>query len=189
MDVVDDYPLLIRQAADADFIAHVQGLIDGNSDKFKPNRNDPERRKFWRFADEIDAAISAKKLELIDRFRIRGWVADPKLHDLIGYISEGAEVHPHTDHDVDNRLHVRINLLVRKPQGGCVPILDNIPIAVGEGDAWVCLASRCRHATTPVEGPTPRSIISYGLQVDRAEAIDLVAQYMVWRRRHQPPAN
>jgi hypothetical protein len=97
-------------------------------------------------------------------------------------------VHPHTDRELDQRLHVRINLLLKNPHGGCLPVLDGIPIAVGLGDAWVCLASRCRHATTPVEGPSPRSIISYGLQVERAQAFGLLAQYLGWNMQHEPAA-
>jgi hypothetical protein len=41
---------------------------------------------------------------------------------------------------------------------------------------------------TPVEGPSPRSIISYGLQVERAQAFGLLAQYLGWNMQHEPAA-
>jgi hypothetical protein len=49
-------------------------LIDANLNKFTPNKVDPKRRKYWSFVDGVDAALSAKKLELIERFKIRGWI-------------------------------------------------------------------------------------------------------------------
>jgi len=128
----------------------------------------------------------AKKQELIARFGLTNWIADPKLHDLIGHISEGGAVHPHTDFECEGRMHMRINVLVSKPEGGCVPLLDDIPIAVDLGDAWLCLASHCKHATTAVEGPRARSIVSYGLQVGREDGFKLLTTYVGWRNARRP---
>jgi hypothetical protein len=91
-------------------------------------------------------------------------------------------VHPHTDRELDQRLHVRINLLLKNPHGGCLPVLDGIPIAVGLGDAWVCLASRCRHATTPVEGPSPRSSSATACRSNARK------RYLGWNMQHEPAA-
>jgi hypothetical protein len=182
--LVSDYPFIVRQAADAEFIAYVQNLIQANSDKFQPNRGDPERRKYWPLKDDIDRLLEMKKRELTEKFGISDWVVDPTYHDLIGYIAEGGSVRPHKDADIDGRSHVRINVLVQKPERGCVPLLDGIPIDIGLGDAWLCFAGLCRHSTTPVEGAKFRSIISYGLQVDRSEALPFLAQYVAWKMSH-----
>jgi hypothetical protein len=187
-NLAGDYPFVIRQAADPPFIDHVLGLIAGNLHHFTPNRVHPQRRKFWSIKDDIDPRLSAKKLELIGQFGIKDWAIDPNLHDLIGYITEGGTVHPHTDRNAGDRVHVRINLLVSKPEAGCIPLLGGIPIDVDVGDAWICFASRCRHATTPVQGPTFRSIVSYGLQVERAEAAGLLAKYLAWKNHRQRAA-
>ena len=44
--------------------------------------------------------------------------------------------------------------------------MENIPISVAVGDAWLNLASQVIHATTPVVGPGFRSAISFGYQID-----------------------
>lgn len=186
--LVSDYPFVIRQAADADFVAYAQNLIQTNIEKFKPNRADPQRRKYWLMKDEIDRRLKIKKVELIEKFGIADWVVDPAYYDLIGYIAEGGAVRAHKDADVEGRAHIRINVLVHAPERGCVPLLDDIPIDIGLGDAWLCFAGLCRHATTPVEGRRFRSIISYGMQVDRSEALPLFARYMAWRVRHAEAA-
>ena len=183
-----DYPFVIRHAVDSSFIAYVESLIETHIHQFKRNQFDPARRKAWIMRDGVDPALKEKKLELVEKFNIRNWVMDPKFYDLIGHISEGGAVHPHTDSELPGRMHVRMNVLVMKPEGGCVPLLDGIPIDIDLGDAWLCFSSHCEHATTPVEGPKPRSIISYGLQVERAEAFALFAKYLAWKNAHCAPA-
>lgn len=187
-DPRNDYPFTIRAAADADFLAHTRRLIAENADRFVPNGKDAERRKFWTLRGDYDPVLRAKKLELIARFAIADWILDPKYEDLIGHIAEGGSVHAHTDAQVGLRMHIRINLLVTEIDGGCVPLLDGIPIAVEPGEAWLNFASHCRHATTPVIGKRPRSIISYGLQVQHAEAFALYSRYLAWRKIHAAQA-
>lgn len=182
---VGDYPFLLRGVADRAFLDHVAALVAANADRFTPNDVDPERRRYWTMTDGGDDVLRAKKAELIARFGIGNWIADPRLHDLIGSISEGGAVHPHTDLESEGRLHLRMNVLVNKPEGGCVPLLDGIPIAVDLGDAWLCFASRCLHATTAVEGQRPRGIISYGLQVAIADSFAMLGRYFVWQRAHR----
>ena len=177
-----DYPFTIAGAGDATFLSHVSDYVERNEDRFTPNEADPERRKWLRMtAGDIDPVIAAKKLELADRFAITDWIPDPKFDDLIGWITDGGSVHPHTDSANEGRMHIRINVLVTQPEGGCVPVLDGIPIEVGLGDAWLCFASHCRHSTTPVVGKRRRSIISYGLQVRDEAGFPLLAKYLIWK--------
>ncbi|MCF8477803.1 MAG: hypothetical protein K9G60_12310 [Pseudolabrys sp.] len=182
------YPFIIRQAGDRQFVEAVQQLIDDNIEKFMPNGTDPQRRKWWKLADDIDPVLNAKKLELIERFGIADWIPDPNFCDLIGWISEGGAVHVHADPACERRMHIRINLLVGAPESGCVPLLDGIPIDIGLGDAWLCFASHCRHATTPVAGKKHRSIVSYGLQVEQTAAFGLFSRYIAWKMANARPA-
>jgi hypothetical protein len=179
------YPFVIRQAADHTFIEYVGLLIARNIRRFRPNSYDPVRRKSWRLREDTDPVVTAKKMELIEKFEITEWIADPNFNDLIGYITEGGFVHAHTDPASEQRMHIRINLLVCKPEAGCIPMLDGIPVDMDLGDAWLCFASHCRHATTPVVGSKPRSIVSYGLQVHQRAALALFSKYMIWRAAHR----
>ncbi len=173
-----EYPFLVRGAADAPFLAHVDGLIDENIANFQPNGS---HKRFWSFTDGGDSIIQRKKLELIEHFGIVNWIGDTHTHDFIGMIDEGGVIRPHTDPNLDGRLHVRINVIVRMPDSGCVPLLDDIPIDVGLGDAWLCFSGRCCHATTPVSGTHSRSALSYGLQVEQSAIFPLLATYLAWR--------
>ena len=60
------------------------------------------------------------------------------------------------------------------------PGLEGVPIAVEEGDAWLNLASLCKHSTTPVEGPGFRSAISFGFQIDLERGEQLYALHKSW---------
>jgi hypothetical protein len=179
-----DYPLLLRRSADPAFIDHVARLADENFVRFTLNQVDPERRRYWQMEVLPDQTLADKKRELIDRFGLTNWIEDPYFRDLIGCIFEGGSVHPHIDMVCGDRMHVRINLLVQAPEAGCVPLLDGIAIDPRPGDAWVCFASHCEHATTAVIGRKPRVLLSYGFQVDRVAAFGIFAKYLAWRMGH-----
>ncbi len=187
-DLCDDYPFILRQAGDGDFVAHAQDLIARNAGDFRRNVQDLEHRQYWTLRDAYDPRLKAKKLELAGRFGLKDWILDPLFLDLVGRISEGGAVHPHVDAQHGSRMHVRINLLVQAAEAGCVPLLDDIPIQIAQGDAWLNLASHCCHATTPVIGKTARSIISYGLQLDHVEGFGLYSRYLVWKKAHEKTA-
>jgi hypothetical protein len=76
-------------------------------------------------------------------------------------------------------VHVRINVLISQT-AGCIPLIDELPIAIAAGDAWLNLASRCVHATTPVEGPGYRSVISFGYQIDPQRGDELYQIFENW---------
>jgi hypothetical protein len=116
---------------------------------------------------------------LAARYDLGEYVVPPGLMDFINVITEGGFVHPHTDPDLPGRAHVRINVVV-KQTAGCLPLLDGVPIAVERGDAWLNLASRCKHATTPVEGPGYRSAISFGFQIDEKRGEELNRIHQQW---------
>jgi hypothetical protein len=184
--MADEYPFVIRAAGEPAFLRHVSTFIDRNEAHFTPNNVDPERRK-WLRLDGDDPLIDAKKRDLVAQFAIADSIPDPTFNDLIGWISEGGSVHPHKDPASDGRMHVRINMLVDKPDAGCVPTFDGIPVDVDVGDAWLCFASHCMHATTAVVGKKRRSILSYGLQVDQRAAFGMFSRYMAWRIAHGAP--
>lgn len=174
------YPLVMRAAVSTDFIAHATSLTRENMGKFSPNG--PGRR-YWCYKRELDdPVLDAEKARLAKLFGLRDWVLDPTFTDLIGYITEGGEVHKHTDPSLPGRVHCRINVMVSKGEGGD-PILDGTLLHVALGDAWVCIAGRQMHSTTAVTGDTPRSIVSYGLQVAESEMIDKIESCRQWAGR------
>jgi len=175
------YPFVIRNAVDQSFVDHVIRLIGDHQDQFEVN-GDEGSRKFLHMdfvTPEGDRVLFDTKEALAERYELGSYVVPPKLKDFIGYLTEGGFIHPHRDQDLAGKRHVRINVLVSRA-AGCVPVLDDVPIDVGVGDAWLNLASVCRHATTPVEGPGFRSAISFGFQIEQKRGDALYEIHRNW---------
>jgi hypothetical protein len=177
------YPFLIKNAVTAEFLDHVTEVTLRNEDRFKTNKTGNDTGRKFLVIDfvtpEGDRFLFDVKQELAARYDLGGYVVPPGLMDFINVITEGGYVHAHTDQDLPGRCHVRINVIVTQT-AGCLPLLDGIPIAVERGDAWLNLASRCKHATTPVEGPGYRSAISFGFQIDENRGRELYRIHQQW---------
>jgi hypothetical protein len=175
------YPFVFRKAVDSKFIEHVTKLTMENADQFKDNQSGANRKfmKMDYVTPEGDKYLYDVKQALAKHYDLGDYVVPPNLKDFIGYITEGGSIHPHKDPDLPGRRHVRINVLVKQSQG-CIPLLEDIPIEVAEGDAWLNLASQCLHATTPVEGPSYRSAISFGYQIDKKRGDELYVIHKRW---------
>jgi hypothetical protein len=177
------YPFLIKNAVTSEFMDHVTEVTLQNESRFKSNKTgDGSGRKFLVIdfvTPEGDRFLFDAKQELAARYNLGEYMVPPGLMDFINVITEGGFVHEHTDPDQPGRCHVRINVVVRQT-AGCLPLLDGVPIAVECGDAWLNLASRCRHATTPVEGPGYRSAISFGFQIGEQRGRELYLIHQQW---------
>jgi hypothetical protein len=177
------YPFLIKNAVTSEILDHVTEVTLQNEDRFKTNKTgDGSGRKFLVIdfvTPEGDRLLFDVKQELAARYDLGEYMVPPGLMDFINIITEGGFVHGHTDPDQPGRCHVRINVVV-KQTAGCLPLLDGIPIAVERGDAWLNLASRCKHATTPVEGPGYRSAISFGFQIHENRGRELYRIHQQW---------
>jgi hypothetical protein len=177
------YPFLIKNAVSPEVLDHVTEVTLLNWGRFKGNKTGDGSGRQFLVVDfvtpEGDRLLFDVKQELAARYDLGAYVVPPGLMDFINVITEGGFVHEHTDPDLPGRAHVRINVVV-KQTAGCLPLLDGIPIAVGRGDAWLNLASRCKHATTPVEGPGYRSAISFGFQIDANRGHELYRIHQQW---------
>ncbi len=178
-----EYPLVTRGYAPKPFLDHVVGIVEGNPEWFKGNQAGDGRRffKMDHVTPDGDQVLYDMKTRLAAHYGLGQYVVPPNLKDFIGYITEGGKVHEHTDPDLPNRRHVRINVVVRQTQG-CRPTLEGMPIDVAEGDAWLNLASMCIHGTTPVVGPGYRSAISFGYQIDPKVCDAFYARHREWFR-------
>lgn len=175
------YPFVIKNAVTPEFMEHVTKITLENEAQFKDNAAGANRKfmKMDYVTPDGDKFLYDVKQELAKRYNLGEYVVPPNLKDFIGYITEGGSIHPHKDPDLAGKRHVRINVLVKQP-GGCVPLLEEIPIAVSEGDCWLNLASQCLHATTAVEGPGYRSAISFGYQVSKQRGDELYEIHKKW---------
>lgn len=181
---VEPYPFILRNAVSTDFVSYVNRLIQRNIVAFRSNNAGANRQylKMDYVAPDGDQVLFEAKQRLAAHYELGEYVVPPRLKDFLGYITEGGAIHPHTDPDLPDRRHVRINVLVSQTKG-CIPLLENIPIDVAVGDAWLNLASKCVHATTPVEGPGYRSALSFGYQIDPGRGDELLDIHNEWASR------
>ena len=105
---------------------------------------------------------------------------EPNFGHLLCYSEEGHEVQVHKDpnnnlvgedqrtqefKDIDyleDKVHVRLNVLLSKSEKGGDPIINGKIIPVKVNEPWLCLAGIYPHSTTITEGPTPRVLVSLG---------------------------
>ncbi len=178
-----EYPFVTRAFAPRPFLDHVVGIIESQPEAFGGNPAGLNRKflKMDNVTPEGDATLFAMKTRLAEHYGLGDYVTPPTLKDFIGFITEGGKVHEHTDPDLPGRRHVRVNVVVRQTEG-CMPTLEGVPISVGEGDAWLNLASLCIHGTTPVVGPGYRSAISFGYQVAPAVCDAFYERHRAWMK-------
>ena len=175
------YSLVYRNAVSEEFVRYVNELLHQNVQQFSKNSASPNRQylKIDYETPDGDQILYEAKQRLADHYNLGEYVVPPQLKDFLGYITEGGAIHPHTDPDLPGKRHVRINVLVRQPKG-CIPLIEGVPIAVAEGDAWLNLASQCVHATTRVEGPGYRSALSFGYQINLRRGEELYKIHREW---------
>ena len=106
------------------------------------------------------------KQRVIQQYQIIDWILEPIYRDLCGFTTDGGFVHTHRDKTQPGRDHIRVNLVISKPDSGGDPILDGITIPLPEiGGSWRCDAGGTNHGCTPVHGSVPRIILSFGFLV------------------------
>lgn len=81
---------------------------------------------------------------------------------------DGACTHTHKDVAPDGFVHVRCNVLLKKPKKGGHPIIDGHVLNVEENDLWILLASMERHGSIKISG-SERMIYSFGALVDETQ--------------------
>jgi hypothetical protein len=80
----------------------------------------------------------------------------------------GAYVPEHVDPAPTNCVHVRANLMLKKPSIGGNPIINGKEIEVNENDLWLCLVSIEPHSSTPIQGGE-RVIFSFGALIKKED--------------------
>jgi hypothetical protein len=123
--------------------------------------------------------IEAKLKEL---FNIPKESKHASMGTLLAYSEKGYLCRVHRDKTPDDEhCHVRLNVLISKPEIGGNPIIIKgglyfgnhekcvypIITSVEENEPWICLASEFEHSTTLQDGETPRIMISFGYDVPR----------------------
>lgn len=87
---------------------------------------------------------------------------EPELGDLLmNHYQNDACTHIHKDPAPKGYVHIRANVMIKKPNEGGDIIIDNETIEVKENDLWLVLASLENHGSTPIQNGE-RLIYSFG---------------------------
>ena len=110
--------------------------------------------------------------EAFSTFNLVPFSDEPLFGNFIGnHCIDGAFVHPHKDPPDDKLVHTRVNVMIKKPVSGGMPVLDDVEYEVDEGDIWLCIAGRELHYSTPAIGE--RLTVSFGALISK-EMIDKI---------------
>src|SRR5688500_19000934 len=152
------------EAQRARLSAWVTELRRGN--RLTPNTEGPHR--FHRNIAElgwVHPDLLEIRATLVGRFGLGPYRSDPAFGDMVSLHEPGAFVHEHVDPCVEGERHVRLNVVLQHPEGGGMPILDGRQLAIEPGQGWIFRPYKVRHASTVVEGATPRINLSLGWSV------------------------
>jgi len=104
----------------------------------------------------------------VSMFSITDYEDEPEYKCFLGCNTEGGFVQRHTDSSPPDKHHVRLNIMLSKPIGGGVPVIDGKPVQVEERDLWCFYPSVMPHESTPVTGKRKRFVLSIGILVPKS---------------------
>lgn len=136
----------------------------------EPNPGGPKRfRKKIFGTPYCDRLMQSVGERIVTTFGIRGCPVDPYLGWIISFIEPGGFIKLHIDahqhyQETPDR-HLRCNVLVQGRGESACPIVDEIPVRVGERGLWAFFASEYPHGTQLIQGVEPRIVYQYGFTV------------------------
>jgi len=138
------------------------------SKNFKINSVSPGRR----FAKQESNLDLWKKS--FEAFNIIPEKEEPVLGNLVmNHFEEKAFTQIHTDPAPEGYVHVRANVMLKKPKTGGDIIIDNEQFNIKENDLWLILASLEHHGSTPIyEGE--RLLYSFGCLIKKENLINVI---------------
>lgn len=131
--------------------------------------------RHYRSYDEADALVPPAFWDIrrraIAAFSVTDYIDEPLYKCFLGCNTEGGYVHRHTDVSPPGKYHIRMNIMLSKPQSGGDPVIGDRKIRIEERDLWCFFPSVMPHESTPVRGDRKRFVISIGILVP-AEAVE-----------------
>ncbi|HEY3639316.1 MAG TPA: hypothetical protein VGK90_14300 [Rhizomicrobium sp.] len=129
------------------------------------------QHRYYRRYKEDDSSVPAIFWDIRRRavamYSIAEYEDEPEYKCFLGCNTEGGFVQRHTDSAPPDKHHVRMNIMLSKPERGGDPVIGGKTISICEGDLWCFYPSLMVHESTPVAGPRKRFVISIGILVPR----------------------
>ena len=87
---------------------------------------------------------------------------------LMNHYKDNAFTHIHQDEHQEGYVHVRANVMLKKPEEGGDIIIDDNTYQIEVNDLWLVLASMEKHGSTPIKNGE-RLLFSFGASVPEKE--------------------
>ncbi len=130
------------------------------------------QHRYYRRYTEEDGVVPKMFWDIRRRavamFAIDNYEDEPRYKCFLGCNTEGGFVQRHTDSAPEDKLHVRMNIMLSKPLSGGEPVIGTKVVPIEERDLWCFYPSLMAHESTPVLGRRKRFVVSIGILVPRA---------------------
>jgi len=94
---------------------------------------------------------------------------------LMNHYEDDACTHMHTDLTIDGYVHVRANVMLKKPKKGGDMIIENSITPLEKNDLWLILASLENHGSTPIQ-EGERLVYSFGALIKEDKISKIIRQ-------------
>ena len=111
---------------------------------------------------DIPSCVWEIKKRIVEIEKLEGYMQEPKFRDSIGYMTDGGQLHKHTDPNKYGLIHTRFNVYLQIPEKGGLPVYDDKVIHLKERTYVCCRSGLDLHYCLKVEGPRERIVLSYG---------------------------
>lgn len=154
----------------------IVSLVMNNKDKFHSTGFRRYRCQFDGI-DTIPNVLKNLKKRIVERECLEGYETDPTFGDSVSYMTNGGELHPHTDPPHDGKEHIRFNVYVQLPEYGGRPIYAGVKHNLREKQYICCRSSMDLHSVTKCVGSRIRIMVSFGFIIPRKEIGEIIYDY------------
>ena len=154
-------------------------IVEWTRNNYKTFQKTGYNRQFQQISyydkDYVPACIKDIKKRIVDKEKLHNFQQEPLFEDSIGYMTDGGQLHLHSDPNPKNSnlIHTRFNVYVQLPLKGGLPIYSDKLCSLKERTYVCCRSGIDKHYCQKVEGPRERVIVSFGflLPYERIENI------------------
>jgi hypothetical protein len=93
---------------------------------------------------------------------------------LMNHYEDNACTHMHTDRTIDGYVHVRANVMLKKPKKGGDMIIEDSITPLEKNDLWLILASLENHGSTPIQ-EGERLVYSFGALIKEDKVSKIIS--------------
>ena len=135
--------------------------VKNNYHRFRPTGTN-RYMQLMILLNDIPKCVWEIKDRIVKKEKLENEIQEPLFKDAIGYMTDGGQLHKHTDPNRYGLVHTRFNVYVQIPIKGGLPTYGDQLISLKERTYVCCRSGKDLHHCQLVEGDRARVILSYG---------------------------